>query len=264
MALRSGRQEAHLAYTRFVILGRPRTGSNFLQWNLNAHPAVVAYGELFGGQDEVVCRELEWNRWRWLPPRRSRSVTSLLRNDPVAFLEREAYVPVPVFVLAVGFKLMYHHAREGALRRVWPWLKECEGLKIIHLRRANVLRAHLSLCRAQVTGRWIDFDGSGVDEGPLHLDPQECREAFEMTRAWETEAEDHLQGCDLLDVLYEDLVNDFDSEMRRIQSFLGVEARKLKPRTHKQATASLREAIANYDELSQEFANTQWQQFFED
>jgi hypothetical protein len=43
----TGLLPGQLHYTRFLVVGRSRTGSNLLRSLLSAHPQVEAYGEVF-------------------------------------------------------------------------------------------------------------------------------------------------------------------------------------------------------------------------
>src|SRR5690606_16569148 len=53
LALDLGLVDGHTDYTRFIILARSRTGSNFLRGMLNSHPQVLTYGEIFRNDDQV-------------------------------------------------------------------------------------------------------------------------------------------------------------------------------------------------------------------
>jgi hypothetical protein len=43
----------HRDYTRFIILGRSRSGSNYLRGLLNSHRRIVAFGELFRSDEAI-------------------------------------------------------------------------------------------------------------------------------------------------------------------------------------------------------------------
>jgi DNA-binding ferritin-like protein len=96
------------------------------------------------------------------------------------------------------------------------------------------------------------------------LDFDACRRDFEQTRAWETEADTFFSGHGLLEVFYEDLIDETETQARRLQSFLGLPVRNLKAQTHRQAGQALSASIANYAALRQQFAGTPWAEFFED
>ncbi len=65
-------------------------------------------------------------------------------------------------------------------------------------------------------------------------------------------------------MVYEDLSQDYESEMKRVQEFLELDHEALKPNTLKQSSLSLSESISNYFELKEKFENIHWESFFED
>ena len=118
-------------YARFIVLGRSRVGSNLLRGLLNAHPSIETYGEIFRD-----CGCLDWDHLGYF---QSSSMRSLIVRDPVTFLDQRVLGRYPGAVRAVGFKIFYYHARDGAHAAVWPYLQRRADLKVIHLKRANLL-----------------------------------------------------------------------------------------------------------------------------
>ncbi len=249
--LRGGRD-----YTRFIILGRSRTGSNFLRGLLAANRSVTLYGEVFKNPDSI-----EWGT-PGLPD--SGKVLARYRSDPGRFLEEYVYRPMPRDTRAVGFKLFYYHARSGPLAAIWEQLRDAQEVRVIHIKRTNILRTHLSRARAERSRRWVNLDGQHEDEAPIRLDPAACREDFEQTRRWEEEGGAFFTGHPLIDVIYERLADDASSETRRIQRFLGLPVEAVSPQTHKQTRVPLATAIENYAELKAFFRGTEWESFFEE
>lgn len=249
--LRGGRD-----YARFILLGRSRTGSNFLRGLLTANRSVTLYGEVFKSPESI-----EWGT-PGLPD--SGKALSRYRSDPARFLEEYVYRPMPRDTRAVGFKLFYYHARSGPLAAVWEHLRDAQEVRVIHIKRANILRTHLSRARAERSRRWVNLDGQREDEAAIRLDPDACRDDFERTRRWEEECGAFFAGHPLIDVLYERLAENVSEEGRRIQQFLGLPAEAVSPQTHKQTRVSLATAIENYAELRDCFRGTEWETFFEE
>jgi hypothetical protein len=100
---------------RFIILGRPRTGSNMLVYALKAHPEIYARGEIF---QRIGCRDFRDVLQATAPRRRA--------------------------VKAVGFKLMYNHPLDRDLPELWDHLRTDKSIQVIHLERRNFLETHLS------------------------------------------------------------------------------------------------------------------------
>ena len=69
---------------------------------------------------------------------------------------------------------------------------------------------------------------------------------------------------DKMQVVYEDLCNNYESVMRDIQGFLNVPEVSLSPSTRKHPSYSLRETITNYDELKAYYSGSKWAEFFDE
>ena len=255
----SGIAPGHRDYQRFIILGTGRTGSNFLQSLLNSHSQIVAFGEIFQSYDAI--------RWDYVsyPLEAPRHQLSLCQRDPIRFVETHVFARFPKEISAVGFRLFYSHAQHPSQRCLWPHLRDCKDLKIIHLKRRNVLRRYLSHRVAKESGRWRVLSGqTGGDTVSVRLDYDDCLQWFTKTREQEQKHDVLFADHDMIDLFYKDLSRDYAGEMRRVQQFLGVEYQQVIPATHKQAKRPLSAAISNYHELKQEFKGTPWEEFFED
>lgn len=254
LALEKGLARGQTDYTRFLILGRSRVGSNFLRGLLNSHSQITVFGELFQNKVEIG--------WAMPGYRQSKGVLNLFHEEPVRFLEEKVFHPFPQDVAAVGFKLFYYHARDEAWQPVWGYLREHVAIKVIHLRRENILKTHLSKQQAKTTDVWVNTDSVQEKRPGVTLSYEGCLEAFTSTRRWEQEADAFFADHDKIDVVYERLAADYQPEMARIQAFLGVPAQPPAPQTFKQPARPLSEAILNYGELKERFAGTEWASFF--
>lgn len=244
-------------YTEFVIVSRGRSGTNLLKGLLNDHPAAVCYGELFRSYGQMA-----WGVPGYRATTRDKEEIS---REPVTFLARRAYRRFPQQIDAVGFKLFYYHARNPEWVHVWSHLRNRHRLRVIHLRRDNVLATHLSLVRAQQQDIWeARGDERPPEPGPTHLDFDECRHAFESTREYEQWADALFAHQPKLDITYEALCDQRSASVGRVFRFLGLEERKVEPVNARQRRRSLAESIANYDELRRRFAGTEWSRFFTD
>lgn len=253
---RAGLAETHRDYRPFVVVSRPRTGTNMLRSILNGHGHVLAFGEVFRSPEFVGWAMPGYPR---IGPLRRRLV-----REPVRFLDEVVFGAYPRRFEAVGFKLFYTHARQPDWLPVWDRLQERRDVVVIHMRRRNVLKAVLSFQRAVRTGVWESRGRRVRDPGPIALDYGHCRYVFEQDRRGEEECEARFAGHSRLDLLYEDLVRDRPGQMRRVYEALGVAPRDVAPATRRQGTRPLSESIANYAELKARFAGTPWEAYFED
>ncbi len=241
-------------YTPFVVVGRSRVGSNLLRGLLNAHPQIATFGEVFRSMDS-----LDWDHVGYF---QSRETKILIEQDPVRFLDRRVFGRYPRATRAVGFKLFYYHARTGAAASIWPYLRERRDLKVVHLKRRNLLRTHLSRKRAALTDQWVKTTGQPDGSVVVTLDFDECLKDFAQTRTWELECDEYFAAHTRREVTYEALAGDYGTEIQSLHEFLGVPFQPAKPSTFKQAKQPLSAMIANYPELKERFTGTGWAEFF--
>ena len=253
--LATGLERSIVDYKKFVILGRSRTGSNFLRGLLASRGGVIVLGEIFKNPERV-----EWGT-KGFPVRPG--AEKLYSKDPVAFLQKDVFRSVPRGTEAVGFKLFYYHAQSQGRRQIWEHLRHRDDVHIIHIMRRNILKTHLSRELGSRNDEWVSLSRGKREEAPLVLSAEDCLEQFQQTRRWEKEFGDFFEGVPLMPVYYEDLVEDSDRIMADVQDFLGLEIRPVVPLTHKQARRPISEAIANFEELRQAFRGTEWQAFFD-
>lgn len=256
MALDLGLLDGHKDYERFIILGRSRSGSNFLRGLLNSHSQLVALGEIFQNQMEIG--------WAYPGYFQTRRDFSLFLNDPVKFLDTKVYKRFPRHIRGVGFKIFYYHAQTENWKPVWDYLRAQKSIKVIHIKRRNILRTHLSRKLASLESNWVNTIGSQEDHRSLRLDYQECLDDFIQTRGWERDFDQAFADHPITEIIYEDLAEDYMGEMERLQQFLGVNFEQVKPQTFKQSGQLLSQAISNYDDLKARFLGTPWESFFED
>jgi LPS sulfotransferase NodH len=256
LALEMGLSAKNAAYTRFVIIGRSRSGSNLLRSLLNAHPHIEAYGEIFRSQEAMD--------WDHIGSLKNDKMQQQLWQDPVKFINERVFRPYPKATAAVGFKIFYYHAQDGSWQTVWPYLEQMTSLRVIHIKRRNILETHLSRKRAEVTDSWVNTGGKTEKPIAVTLDYADCLADFERTRGYEEEFDGRFAHHPKIEVIYENLAQDYNAEMTRVQEFLGVPYAPVQPAIFKQSRQTLREAITNYDDLKRQFQLTPWADFFTD
>ena len=253
---------------RFAVLGEARSGTTLLDTLINSHPDAVCCGEILNDVDIAEGRPIRWpHRLRPFADELDVDWEELRGRDPVAFLTAIGELGDRAGCRAVGFKLLYGHAWERQF--VFEWLASIQTFRWIHVVRRNHLRRFLSLCRAQRSGRWTKQAGaSGATEpdrmAPIHMDWDECVESFESRRGMEQFARDGLAGSAVLDLEFETMTADVPATAARLLDFLGLPDRPLATSLRRQATDSLRDAIANYDELRARAVGTPWESFFDE
>jgi LPS sulfotransferase NodH len=251
-ALDAGLLPAGDDYARFICVGYARTGSTLLMRSLNNHSRIVGFGEIVKNVDRYPQHYHEFENSQ-----------TLFETDPVRFLSTKVFRKYPSHVEAVGFKIFYHHAPRDVAwgRGVWDYLLGQPDLRVLHLKRRNLLKTLLSEKQAGETEEWIKYSGNGAD-APVTIDPAEAEAFFARMRAWEAEYDALFAGHALCEVVYEQLTRDLPGELARIQTFLDVPHEALSPGTAKRPGRTLSSQIANYAALKSRFQGTAWAEFF--
>lgn len=254
LALKFGILKGRQDYTRFIILGRSRTGSNFLRGLIKSNPAVITLGEVFRNQDAIDMDHPEFPI--------NAATLNLYQTDPLRFYHEVVFRKAPAAIDAVGFKLFYYHARTAPFDQLWSELSRDTSLHVIHIKRRNILKTHISRENAEKSGSWVNTSGVKEDPKPLRVEYAACLEDFTRTRQWETDADRFFQHHPLLQMSYEELVSQTEQEVHRIQDFLGLAQTPVVATTFKQSQKSLAQAIENFDELKRQFTGSPWAEFF--
>ncbi len=133
-------------FTRFVILSGARTGSTMLAQALNSSPDIICFRELFNLKTNEIDYSVEGY------DDRNADDLALRKGDPVRFLRERIFCQHPDSVKAVGFK--FHYVHFWAFPGLWEALTEDTDLRVLHLKRRNLLRMLLSRKIADITGVW--------------------------------------------------------------------------------------------------------------
>lgn len=223
----------HKKYTHFIILTRPRTGSNLLVSFLDSHPNIDAKAEIF----------------RWLKGKDYKKMLA------------DAFDKQPYYIKAKGFKIFYFHPNDDDNCKVWDDLVEMKNLHVIHLKRRNLLRALVSEKIAQDSRVWSTTKKDQLERvhsKKVAFTVDELSRGFEQTENWETEAEKMFSDHRMISVYYEDLVGNTETWFRKILDFLGVQYIDPETTLLRQNPEGLADLIENYTELRDAFMDTKW------
>ncbi len=282
-----GKPDGSSDRVRFVIVAGARTGSTMLARALNLNPQIRCFGELFNKDVDFVPFDVDGydnfdGRQR-----------QLRGGDFAAFL-RERIFPAQDDTQATGFKLLYGQDRD--FPGLPEWLVEQEDLRVIHLRRRNLLRSLVSWKIADTTGVWVEAQGAALANratlqqaarhplralaalrrrlqlrlaprtarrAPVTLTPDECSAMFRYLQLHEIHYEMDFVSHPKLMLFYEDLLDSPEDTFKQAQSFLGVEPRPLAAPIRRQNPQPLRDLLANYEELYEAFRDGPYATFFE-
>lgn len=256
-----------LSYTKFVILGEQRTGSNFLQMLLASHNNVLCFGELFNENEDIRRKSL---KIAYQLVKEDEAIN--LGDLPDEYLENHIYKKYPSYIKAVGFRLFYTHGKNLEWSGLWEYLS-IAMIKVIHLKRKNLLDRYLSHELANETNTWMVTDKENTSfKQPINLHPANCFKDFHRSVKFQKEADSFFSNSPKIDVYYEDLYQHLSTESRRIQEFLNLEFNELYSVTKKQQRKKKSEMIENYHELKERLiecvsknqAPKDWLSFFDD
>ncbi len=209
-------------------------------------------------------------------------------------LREHVFKPHPPHVTHAGFVLHAYHpfALESvagqranpAWAEIWPRLAALADLRVLHLKRRNLLRRHVSHLVARRSRFWHSWRAGSVEhvthlDAPPHPDSVEWRpdrrpvvqvdpQAFERDVAeverWRRHADGALAARPCLEVIYEELCADFQGVGARVQDFLGLPRASLQPAVNKLEERPLRDAVSNYEALRAHFAGTPLAVYFDE
>ncbi|MBK7643161.1 MAG: sulfotransferase [Planctomycetes bacterium] len=226
-----------MPHTRFLIACEARTGSNWLCGLLHSHPEILCHHEVFHTDEPYYAAGFRDGRLAHLGTTHERD------RDPRAFVE--GLWQADFGRSAVGFKLL-----AGQAPGVLAELLRDPGVKKLILRRESRVRAFLSLLRARETGRWGQTSYDGV---AVRVDARELLEFARRYDQFYAGLRAATRSQPVLEVAYEDLQRD-PAAIEHILRFLGVgpSPAELRSCNVRQSHDSLREAVANLDELARE------------
>lgn len=243
-----------------VLLSTQRSGTNLLRSVLDSHPQVYgALGEIFHSNHladplrffSFLLEEVKTDPALALPGSRIMEFEKYLE-----FLDRK--LPDQITILDVKYNSL-HHLDE--------WWKGKDGLfdvckrlniPVIHLIRNNVVRTAVSELIANQSRVFVVQ--KGAENAPLEKLRIEPRALLNRIRNLQRTIEMHRKRyselAGYIEVHYEDLTDPNGATINEktfegLAEFLGVEPTfEKEPRTRKILRGSLRETLANFDELA--------------
>lgn len=261
-------------YQRFVVISYLRSGTHLLRTALESHPAIRCQTEVFNSDNPRLPYSLN-------------TATEEVLNNWV-------YNNINPGTTRVGFVLQAYHPNallafpgiqaNPHWSNIWDLLSAMPELKVIHLRRNNLLKRHLSHIQARTSGQWHNWKAEALNNISLietlpatHIDRYEVKQHvhrlnpetleldFKEVENWHSFAEKKLANKASIKLSYENLHLNFDEECRKILSFLGVDSTvKLQSSVRKLESRSLTDSIENYGKLKKRFSGSAWSHFFED
>lgn len=223
-------------YNKFVIITRSRTGSNFLISLLNSNRKIRAFGEIYNIIGKNNCQKI----YADIFPKKSKKT--------------------------IGFKIFYYHPIDSNDKSIWDILKNDQTFKIIHLQRRNLLRVHISRLIAGKTDDWKKTKNK-VDKlkgKKVLIDLGELTKDFETTNTYIQKANNDFKNHEMINVFYEDLIDNKDAIMTRVFNFLNVENCSTQSKLLKQNPEKIEDLVLNYKELKDYLIRSQYSDLLTD
>jgi LPS sulfotransferase NodH len=243
-----------------IILTSQRSGSTFLKSCLDAHPQIRCYGELLVGGNLEPSRPVLGNR---------------LMTKAYCYLAGRAWNPERIMDRYYGrkeapvvlFKAMYNHADN---RRVRKYLAEHEEIRVIHLRRDNLLKQHVSrmLIYEKRERPWQPHSTYRLPVVSVRIEPQRAISEMRRVRDTYNDFEQLLSRHRRIELKYEELFNGptlSNDAWHAISELLEIEhADDATSNLVKINPNSLRPMVKNYDELAAALAETEFAKYLDD
>ena len=234
-------------YVPFLIISRSRAGSTLLMTSLNSHPNIMCLGERL-------------NFLRRNEKSRKRNPASIIKNF---------YSKQPRYTKAAGFKLFYSHpndASESEREAIWAQLAAIDNLKIVNLRRQNVLRALVSKEIAAQSGEYFSTKKSNGSKSSKKIEfkPEKLHVELDKNEHREKTCLNRFNHCEKLEITYEQLVSNPGETHQALCDFLNVDQVSLSSDLKKQNPEPIKEILTNYTELEEYFSGTAYSSFFKE
>lgn len=223
----------------FVIRSLPRSGTHMLRTALDSHPEIVCHGEIFNAN----------------------ATGGKFADVPAATLHARHTGPGEGYVVhGVPDEDAAHYP---TALDVWPVIERGRPVVLLLWRR-DQLRRIASDIRAHQDRIWQRYKPGDWEKRPVGVEiPAEA-----VRRQIGLALKSIATGLRLypwaLQVIYEELLADWDNQLARIQRAIGVrQVLPLRPRTLRQGGGPIREVVLNYDALQVEFRGTKYARWFE-
>lgn len=234
----------------FLLVGMMRSGSNFLERQLNLLPDVRCHGELFNPAFIGFSHEAKGQ------------LAGFSRNDPAQRNEDE-----DAFVRAVdgacdrgilGLRLFLDHSPGMTSRLLYD-----AAVKKVVLSR-NLLEAYISLETARETGVWLTTEAAKAPPEPVKVDINKLV-TFSLRQSLyynDVQTVLHETGQSYLQVDYNEIKN--LDKLNEIASFIGSPHRfqEVSEPIQKQNPGSLEDRIVEFPKLLQELKRRQLARWF--
>jgi LPS sulfotransferase NodH len=170
----------------------------------------------------------------------------------------------PKHIQWAGFKLFYNHLFHERHKGLYQKILKNKAVRIIHLKRRNLVKAEISAALARQTGIWHGKFENNQREGiKIYMHPDTLAANLNMTLENYERIKSLLKNHEIIEVIYEDLVEELSQTMKEIYRFLNIKDHTFQTPFLKQSTESIESLVENHQELRNYFQGTRWYKYFE-
>lgn len=231
-------------HKNFVIIAQARSGSTFLREILNLQPEITCHGEIFSRA--WINKLIPPPGHPPVPPEKIRELMPVRDADPLRFLSDR----IMVFPgQTTGFKIIYEDFMRDEFADIMVDHIHKTGMKVIHLRRLNMLAAFTSRMRMTRFGIRHSDAPQTAEEASVPSCVTVTQGAFNRYIQRQNLFAEKIDAYfpDALQTKYETLREDFP----HILACLGIaEEREFVPALRKMAPENLAEVIENYSQVA--------------
>ena len=246
--------------SKFIITCAPRTGSTMLRMMLNLHPNIICFGEAISIHGKPNLGRKIHKKIN----KTSDELAEILSRESVNFLYE--YIFNQEDCEAVGVKIKYRQLEEQ-FQEIFDKIANDKTISIVHLTRKNLLKRYVShkLSGSQKTPHVIlnSQKQQEQEQVKVKVNVQNCLEDISSVKKAEIRFREYFKNHKFIEIVYEDILADRNSQMEKIQNFLGVNSIELSPKTVKVNSDNLEDIVENYQELAEAIKETSNAQYLD-
>lgn len=250
--------------TIFFLLSSQRTGSAFLEQCLNSHINVLCqgeillgYGEFYHGFPPAILRRYRRLRTLW------QAVSSGAILNPKKTME--SCWGSKSSEECKAFRLMHNQIQRDY--RVKRYLKDLLNVKIIHLRRRNLIKQYVSLELMHNQSKYGRFSAHVTTQPELvkiNIDSSKALAYINKIYDQRKESLTLMEHLDYIELDYEDIIRGgalSEEAVSTLADFLDVQDDRMVSSQVKMNSSNLREVIANFSELELFFESSPYSEW---
>jgi len=220
---------------KFVIICAARSGSTMLRHLLDDHPKINCEGEVFVTRGVIRFFSLDRRGFR-LSQDYHNYQTLFKSLNTSALLDKHILSVDDKNIQSVGFKFKTDEFFLPAFSEISSYIERDESLKIIHLKRKDLLAqyiSYLNVHRNSGPTALFDPEQSKSKYDKLLVDILHLERYLEVQLFREKEIRVRLGNHSILETWYKDIIDAATNTLDHIQEFLGVPTRSLNTKTVK-------------------------------